>query len=76
MKEDRFVREVAIMSAKTWISSGPLHERSRGIRGKKWNAQLSETFSFGTTIVEVKVDPETGQVEVIEMWASQDEAGV
>lgn len=34
--------------------------------------QLSETFSFGTTIVELKVDPETGQVEVLEAWASQD----
>ncbi|MBA4416775.1 MAG: aldehyde oxidase [Syntrophus sp. (in: bacteria)] len=34
--------------------------------------QLSETFSFGTVIVEVKVDPETGQVEVIEAWAAQD----
>ncbi len=34
--------------------------------------QLSETFSFGTTIVEVKVDPETGQVDVLETWASQD----
>ena len=34
--------------------------------------QLSETFSFGTTMVEVKVDPETGLVEVVEAWASQD----
>jgi CO/xanthine dehydrogenase Mo-binding subunit len=34
--------------------------------------QLSEAFSFGTTIAEVKVDPETGQVEVLETWASQD----
>ncbi len=34
--------------------------------------QLSETFSFGTTIVEVKVDPETGQVDVLETWAAQD----
>jgi CO/xanthine dehydrogenase Mo-binding subunit len=34
--------------------------------------QLSETFSFGATIVEVKIDPETGQVEVLEAWASQD----
>jgi CO/xanthine dehydrogenase Mo-binding subunit len=33
---------------------------------------LSEAFSFGTTIAEVKVDPETGQVEVLETWASQD----
>jgi CO/xanthine dehydrogenase Mo-binding subunit len=36
------------------------------------SGQLSETFTFGTVIVEVKVDPETGQVEVIEAWASQD----
>lgn len=34
--------------------------------------QLSETFSFGTVIVEVKVDPETGQVEVLEVTAAQD----
>jgi 4-hydroxybenzoyl-CoA reductase subunit alpha len=34
--------------------------------------QLSETFSFGTTMVEVKVDPETGLVDVLEAWASQD----
>jgi CO/xanthine dehydrogenase Mo-binding subunit len=34
--------------------------------------QLSEAFSFGTTIVEVKVDPETGQVKVLEAWAAQD----
>jgi CO/xanthine dehydrogenase Mo-binding subunit len=34
--------------------------------------QLSEAFSFGTTIVEVVVDPETGQVNVLETWAAQD----
>jgi 4-hydroxybenzoyl-CoA reductase subunit alpha len=34
--------------------------------------QLSETFSFGTCMVEVKVDPETGLVDVLEAWASQD----
>jgi len=34
--------------------------------------QLSETFSFGTVIAEVKVDPETGLVKVLETWASQD----
>jgi len=34
--------------------------------------QLSEAFSFGTTIVEVKVDPDTGQVTVLETWAAQD----
>ena len=34
--------------------------------------QLSETFSFGTTIIEVQVDPETGLVDVVEAWAAQD----
>ena len=34
--------------------------------------QLSETFSFGTVICEVKIDPETGQVEVLEVTAAQD----
>jgi len=36
------------------------------------SGQLSETFSFGTTIAEVKIDPETGLVDVLETWASQD----
>ena len=34
--------------------------------------QMCEAFSFGTTIVEVKVDPETGKVEVLEATAAQD----
>jgi CO/xanthine dehydrogenase Mo-binding subunit len=34
--------------------------------------QMCEAFSFGTTIVEVKVDPDTGQVEVLEATAAQD----
>ncbi|WP_300463920.1 xanthine dehydrogenase family protein molybdopterin-binding subunit [Desulfobacula sp.] len=34
--------------------------------------QMCEAFSFGTTIVEVKVDPETGQVEVLNATACQD----
>jgi CO/xanthine dehydrogenase Mo-binding subunit len=34
--------------------------------------QLSETFSFGTVVAEVKVDPETGQVDVLEVTAAQD----
>jgi CO/xanthine dehydrogenase Mo-binding subunit len=34
--------------------------------------QMCEAFSFGTTIVEVKVDPDTGQVEVLEVTAAQD----
>lgn len=34
--------------------------------------QMCAAFSFGTTIVEVEVDPETGQVKVIEATAAQD----
>jgi 4-hydroxybenzoyl-CoA reductase subunit alpha len=34
--------------------------------------QMCEAFSFGTTIVEVKVDPDTGEVEVLEATAAQD----
>lgn len=39
---------------------------------KNPSGQLSEAFSFGAVIVEVKVDPETGMVEVIEATAAQD----
>ncbi len=39
---------------------------------KNPSGQLSEAFSFGAVIVEVKVDPETGIVEVIEATAAQD----
>jgi CO/xanthine dehydrogenase Mo-binding subunit len=34
--------------------------------------QMCEAFSFGTTIVEVRVDPDTGKVEVLEATAVQD----
>jgi 4-hydroxybenzoyl-CoA reductase subunit alpha len=34
--------------------------------------QMCEAFSFGTTIVEVKVDPDTGQVTVLNAVACQD----
>jgi CO/xanthine dehydrogenase Mo-binding subunit len=34
--------------------------------------QMCEAFSFGTTIVEVKVNPDTGQVEVLRVTACQD----
>ena len=34
--------------------------------------QMCGAFSFGTTIVEVKVDPETGQVKVLEAIPAQD----
>ena len=34
--------------------------------------QLSEAFSFGATVCEVEVDPETGLVKVLGVWAAQD----
>ncbi len=34
--------------------------------------QLSQTFSFGATVTEVEVDPETGQVKALEVTAAQD----
>lgn len=34
--------------------------------------QMCGAFSFGTTIAEVEVDPETGQVKVLEVTAAQD----
>ncbi len=39
---------------------------------KNPQGQLSEAFSFGTTVAEVEVDPETGQVKVLEVTAAQD----
>ena len=39
---------------------------------KNPRGQLSEAFSFGTTVAEVEVDPETGQVKVLEVTAAQD----
>jgi 4-hydroxybenzoyl-CoA reductase subunit alpha len=44
--------------------------------GREWvknpRGQLSEAFSFGTTVAEVEVDPETGRVKVLEVTAAQD----
>ena len=39
---------------------------------KNPSGQMCEAFSFGTTIIEVKVDPETGQVDVLNATACQD----
>jgi CO/xanthine dehydrogenase Mo-binding subunit len=36
------------------------------------HGQMCGAFSFGTTIAEVEVDPETGQVRVLEVTAAQD----
>jgi len=39
---------------------------------RKPEGQLSETFSFGATVAEVEVDPETGKVKVLNVVAAQD----
>ncbi len=55
---------------------GKGHYAPRVDHRREWvsnpHGQLSEAFSFGTTIAEVEVDPETGQVTVLEVTAAQD----
>ncbi|MDF1555156.1 MAG: xanthine dehydrogenase family protein molybdopterin-binding subunit [Deferrisomatales bacterium] len=34
--------------------------------------QFAAAFSYGSAVVEVEVDPETGQVDVLDVWASHD----
>jgi 4-hydroxybenzoyl-CoA reductase subunit alpha len=34
--------------------------------------QLAAAFSYGSAVVEVKVDPETGLVDVLDVWAAHD----
>jgi 4-hydroxybenzoyl-CoA reductase subunit alpha len=56
--------------------SGEGHFAPKVDHRREWvqnpRGQLSETFSFGATIAEVEVDPETGQVKVLEVTAAQD----
>jgi CO/xanthine dehydrogenase Mo-binding subunit len=44
--------------------------------GREWVShpfgQMCEAFTFGTTVVEVQVDPETGKVTVLDVVAAQD----
>jgi len=56
--------------------SGEGHYAPKVEQGREWvnnpKGQLSETFSFGATIAEVEVDPETGKVKTLEVTAAQD----
>ena len=56
--------------------SGEGHFSPKVEQGREWvnnpKGQLSETFSFGATIAEVEVDPETGKVKTLEVTAAQD----
>ncbi|MBI5445179.1 MAG: molybdopterin-dependent oxidoreductase, partial [Deltaproteobacteria bacterium] len=52
-------------------SFGPNVDQSREwIQNPK--GQLAAAFSYGSAIVEVKVDPETGFVDVLDVWACHD----
>ncbi|MBW2030469.1 MAG: molybdopterin-dependent oxidoreductase [Deltaproteobacteria bacterium] len=56
--------------------SGEGHYSPKVDQRREWvknpSGQLSETFSFGATIAEVEVDPETGKVKALEVTAAQD----
>jgi CO/xanthine dehydrogenase Mo-binding subunit len=56
--------------------SGEGHYAPKVDQRREWvknpKGQLSETFSFGATIAEVEVDPETGMVKTLEVTAAQD----
>jgi 4-hydroxybenzoyl-CoA reductase subunit alpha len=56
--------------------SGEGHYAPKIDQTREWlsnpKGQLSEAFSFGATIAEVEVDPETGIVKALEVTAAQD----
>jgi 4-hydroxybenzoyl-CoA reductase subunit alpha len=56
--------------------SGEGHYAPKVDHRREWvknpQGQLSEAFSFGATIAEVEVDPETGTVKTLEVTAAQD----
>lgn len=56
--------------------SGEGHYAPKVDQRREWvknpHGQLSEAFSFGATIAEVEVDPETGMVKALEVTAAQD----
>jgi CO/xanthine dehydrogenase Mo-binding subunit len=59
--------------------SGEGHYAPKVDQRREWvknpKGQLSEAFSFGATVAEVEVDPETGMVKVLEVTAAQDVGG-
>lgn len=68
------VIRLALIKGKNIIGRGSFAPKVDHRREWKDNpqGQLSETFSFGATVAEVEVDPETGQVTVLDLWLSQD----
>jgi len=70
----RKVIRKALLQDKPIIGQG--HYSPHVDHSREWiknpQGQLSEAFSFGTTVAEVEVDPETGQVKVLEVTAAQD----
>ena len=68
------VVRLALIKNKPIMGTG--HFAPRVDHRREWvsnpKGQLSETFSFGATAVEVEVDPETGRVTVLQAAAAQD----
>jgi 4-hydroxybenzoyl-CoA reductase subunit alpha len=54
------------------IASGSYQSPPLGTTFKGSNAGLSPSYSFSAFIAEVKVDPETGFVQPLKIWASHD----
>jgi 4-hydroxybenzoyl-CoA reductase subunit alpha len=50
-----------------WANADPKREWVKNPRG-----QIASTFSFGTAVAEVEVDPETGKVKLLNMVAAHD----
>lgn len=68
------VIRLALLKGKPIIGKGAFIPKVDLRREWKDNpkGQLSETFSFGATVAEVEVDPETGRVRVVNLVLSQD----
>ncbi len=68
------VVRLALIQSRPIMGKG--HFAPRVNHRREWvknpEGQLSETFSFGATVAEVEVDPETGMVKVLNVVAAQD----
>jgi len=64
--------EIATRKVGALTVSGFYNSPKLGGTFKGAGAGLSPSYSFGSVIVEVKVDPKTGFVEIIDIWGSHD----
>ncbi len=64
--------EIATRKVGALNSSGAYNSPKLGGDFKGAGAGLSPSYSFGAVVCEVKVDPETGHTEVLEIWGAHD----